>query len=54
MKIKSSLVFHKHSGELIGYLDLGDKEKNFATIEEETTPWLLMLWHFIFKESQLT
>ena len=35
MKIKSNLVFDKHSGELIGYLDLGDPEKNVATIEEE-------------------
>ena len=35
MKIKSNLVFDKHSGELIGYLDPGEPEKNFATIEEE-------------------
>ena len=37
MKIKSNLVFDKHSGELIGYLDLGDPEKNVATIEEENS-----------------
>ena len=36
MKIKSKLVFDKHSGEFIGYLDLADPEKNFATIEEES------------------
>ena len=35
MKIKSNLVFDKHSGELIGYLDLEELEKNFTTIEEE-------------------
>ena len=33
MKIKSNLVFDKHSGELINYLDLGDPEKIFATTE---------------------
>ena len=35
MKIKSNLVFDKHSGELINYLDLGDPEKIFATTEQE-------------------
>ena len=33
MKIKSNLVFDKHSGELINYLDLGEPEKFFATTE---------------------
>jgi len=31
MKIKSSLVFDKVTGELIGYVDLGDPEVNYAT-----------------------
>ena len=35
MKIKANLDFDKHSGELIGYLDLGDPEKNLATFEEQ-------------------
>ena len=37
MQIKSNLVFDKHSGELIGYLDPGDPENIFATIEENNT-----------------
>ena len=36
MKIQSNLVFDKHFGELISYLDLGDPENVFATIEEES------------------
>ena len=35
MKISSNLVFDKHSGELIGYMDLGDPDGNFATLEKE-------------------
>ena len=35
IKIKLNLVFDKHSGELIGYLDFKEPKKNFATIEEE-------------------
>ena len=35
MKIKSNHVFDKHSGEIIVYLDLGDPEKHFPTIEAE-------------------
>lgn len=34
MKIKSNLVFDKITGELIGYVDLGDPDVNFATLEE--------------------
>lgn len=29
MKIKSNLVFDKHTGELIGFLDLGDMDVNY-------------------------
>ena len=35
MKIQQSLVFHKHSGELIGYVDYGDPEKDFSTFDNE-------------------
>ena len=35
MKVKSNLVFDKHSGERIGLSDLGDPEKKIAIIEEE-------------------
>ena len=35
MKIKSNLVFHKFSGELIGYLDLGDPDLNYSVLECE-------------------
>ena len=34
MKIKSNLVFDKHTNELIGYTDLGDKELNYAALEK--------------------
>ena len=33
MKVKSNLVFNKHSGELIGFLDLGDPDVNLATLK---------------------
>ena len=35
MKIQQNLVFDKHSEELIGYVDLGDPEKNFSTFDNE-------------------
>ena len=35
MKIKSNLVFDRHTGELIGFLDLGDPDINFASLEKE-------------------
>ena len=34
MKILSNLVFDKVSGELIGFLDLGDPDINFGTLEK--------------------
>lgn len=34
MKIKSNLVFHKDTNELIGFVDLGDSDINFASFEE--------------------
>ena len=35
MKVKSNLVFDKHNGDMIGFLDLGDLEINLATLEQE-------------------
>jgi hypothetical protein len=34
MKIQENLVWDKHSGELIGYVDLGDPSVNFATLQQ--------------------
>ena len=34
MKIQENLVWNKHTGELIGYVDLGDPHLNFATLEK--------------------
>lgn len=35
MKIQSNLVFDKDSGDLIGFVDLGDPETNYATLGNE-------------------
>ena len=35
MKIQSNLVFDKHSGDLIGFVDLGDPMTNYASLGEE-------------------
>ena len=35
MKIRYGLVWDKHSGDLIGYVDLGDVEVNNATLNTE-------------------
>ena len=37
MKIKENLVWDKHNGELIGYLDLGESDLNYATLLKVTT-----------------
>ena len=37
MKIQENLVFDKTSGELIGFIDLGDPLTTFANTNEETT-----------------
>ena len=34
MKIRANLVYDKVTGELIGFVDLGDPDVNFATLEE--------------------
>ena len=33
MKIQKNLVWDKHSGELIGFVDLGDINVSFATLK---------------------
>ena len=35
MKIQSNLVFDKHSGDLIGFVDLGDPITNYASLGDE-------------------
>lgn len=37
MKIQSKLVFDKISGELIGFIDLGDPMTNYANLDQEDT-----------------
>ena len=36
MKIRSNLVFNKHTEELIGFLDLGDPQINYNMLENES------------------
>ena len=31
MKVQENLVWEKHTGELIGYVDLGDINANYGT-----------------------
>jgi hypothetical protein len=35
MKIQSNLVFDKYTGDLIGFVDLGDPATNYATLGDE-------------------
>ena len=35
MKVQSNLVFDKHTGELIGYVDLGDPNINYGNLEKQ-------------------
>lgn len=48
MKIKSNLVFDKHSGNLIGFLDLGDPDINYSTIDMEKILLQHMHWCFSY------
>ena len=34
MKIQEDLVWDKHTGELIGFVDIGDIETNYATLKD--------------------
>ena len=38
MKLQENLVFYKTSGELIGYIDIGDLLRTFANVDEDTDP----------------
>ena len=37
MKVQQKLVWHKHCGALIGFVDLGDINVNFATLKNTQT-----------------
>ena len=37
MKIQENLVWSKHTGDLIGFVDLGDVNLNYATLQETNT-----------------
>ena len=47
MKLKSNLVFKKYSGELIGYMDLGDADINYSVLEEEEELASYVLVYFL-------
>ena len=36
MKIQENLAWDKHTGDLIGYVDFGDADINYATLQEST------------------
>ena len=36
MKIQGNLVWDKHTGGLIGYVDFGDAELNYTTLQKST------------------
>ena len=48
MKIQENLVLDKHSGELIGYVDLGDPEKNFSTFDNEDDLATHVIWCIMY------
>ena len=37
MKIQENLVWSKHTGELIGFVNLGDVDLNYATLDKTNT-----------------
>ena len=55
MKIQENLVWDKHSGELIGFVDLGDININFATLKntQALTHCHTVLLHLPLMELQL-
>ena len=46
MKVQSNLVFDKVSGDLVGFIDLGDPMNNFANLKTRTQ-LQPMPWHFL-------
>ena len=53
MKIQSGLVFDKHSGNLVGFKDLGDPVKNLPVFKMKI-PLPPMHWHFLLEGYVLT
>ena len=56
MKIKEDLVFNKHSGDLVGFLDLGSADKSLQSLvpSEVRKPsivshMLVVMLRFLFK-----
>ena len=50
MKIQENLVWDKHTGDPIGYVDFGDPELNYATLQKSTdiaTHVLVFLLHSV-------
>ena len=47
IKIQQNLVFDKHSGELIGYVDLRDPEKNFSTFDNDDDLVTNVMMHYV-------
>ncbi|CAB4004957.1 Transposable element P transposase, partial [Paramuricea clavata] len=48
MKIQSNLVYDKHSGDLIGFIDLGDPMTNYACLDKEDSV-ATHAWHFLLE-----
>ena len=51
MKIQENLVWDKHTGELIGYVNLGDIELNYATLQktDDIASHILVYLFFYFE-----
>ena len=43
MKIQENLVWNKHNGEFIGYVDFGDIDRNYATLSKVASHVLAVL-----------
>ena len=54
MKIQENLVWHKHTRELIGYVDLGDINSNYAALEKVDKIATHVLVFFLFEVLLLT
>ena len=48
MKIQSNIIWDKHTEEFIGYVDLGDTELNYATLEK-TDNIATHIWVFLIR-----
>ena len=46
MKIQEDLVWDKHTGDLIGYVDFGSTELNYAALKKKTMNFHHMFWYF--------